>query len=60
MLCLKCGKFGHYKDGCQLKVIDNGAAPNNEKGVVMRNTKDIKADTYLSVNDNGPWKVVQK
>ncbi|XP_058760412.1 uncharacterized protein LOC131633741 [Vicia villosa] len=64
LLCLKCGKFGHYKEGCQstikgkevnvhdgnMKVITGGGDGNP-------NTKAVQKS--LDAGD-GPWQIVQK
>ncbi|WJX54348.1 hypothetical protein P8452_40243 [Trifolium repens] len=57
MLCLTCGKFGHYKDGCPEKIKVPAAAP--EVGG-NQNSVDNQAPALVGGNWDGPWKVVQK
>ncbi|XP_058727166.1 uncharacterized protein LOC131598601 [Vicia villosa] len=69
LLCLKCGKFGHYKEGCptQTTVIapqayDSGRfetiPTSKEQSIVVQGkvTTPKKTADY----DEGPWQVVQK
>ncbi|XP_058742315.1 uncharacterized protein LOC131614777 [Vicia villosa] len=63
LLCIICGKFGHYKEGCSMKKNaddDNlntrsGKGPAVDNSLATRNT--AKDDT---TTDEGPWQVVQK
>ncbi|XP_058725763.1 uncharacterized protein LOC131597062 [Vicia villosa] len=63
LLCLACGKYGHYKEGCPLKntgkekevVVSagNGRIENRQLG----DGSDLIGG---NLDVNGPWKVVQK
>lgn len=59
LLCLTCGKFGHYKEGCPNKVAAStshnsgsriGGDAGSETGATRGERRDIA----------GPWTVVQK
>jgi hypothetical protein len=55
MLCLACGTFGHYKEGCVAKTDNtawNGAQPEE---VIQR-----EGSTHVVPPQEGPWQVVQK
>ncbi|XP_058742270.1 uncharacterized protein LOC131614729 [Vicia villosa] len=60
LLCLRCSRFGHFKEGCEVQSKSNG------KGIatVVRNTLE-KGETSIHLqereqDEDGPWKVVQK
>ncbi|PNY15775.1 hypothetical protein L195_g012478 [Trifolium pratense] len=55
MLCLVCGTFGHYKEGCVAKTNNN--ASNGEKAA---ETNRGEALSHASPAQEGPWRVVQK
>ncbi|MCH88334.1 hypothetical protein A2U01_0009218, partial [Trifolium medium] len=55
MLCLACGTFGHYKEGCVAKV--NNTVWNGEQAT--ENARKGGPANTTSVQE-GPWKVVQK
>jgi hypothetical protein len=52
LLCLTCGRFGHYKEGCAEKII-----VQNDDG--EKNGVGEKANEGGKIAD-GPWTVVQK
>jgi hypothetical protein len=54
MLCMTCGRFGHYKEGCPAKKNDavNGEGKVNDGQARISNSDDTGAD--------GPWRIVQK
>jgi hypothetical protein len=57
LLCLNCGKFGHYKEGCEVKECARGG------GVEVRdeNGEPKESSKTLAASDaTGPWMVVQK
>jgi hypothetical protein len=55
MLCLACGTFGHYKEGCVVK--DNNNEWNGEQQADSNSDKGGVADTAVK---EGPWTIVQK
>jgi hypothetical protein len=55
MLCLACGTFGHYKEGCVAKV--NNTVWNGEQ--TTENARKEGPVNTSSVQE-GPWQVVQK
>jgi hypothetical protein len=56
MLCTKCGRYGHYKEGCPEKVKADEAG-----GVGKKNEGSGKATDHLADSSgDGPWRVVQK
>jgi hypothetical protein len=57
MLCLTCGKFGHYKEGCQDRGIST--ADQREGGVQMK-SNGRQGQDLAGANLDGPWRVVQK
>lgn len=63
MLCLSCGRYGHYKEGC----------PYNEKGkeigieggthdvnTMFREESERKVEQLCIKGGEGPWRVVHK
>lgn len=55
LLCLSCGKFGHYLDGCPDKeALAKGAEPSEG------HTKKHKEGCSSAAGQQGPWVVVQK
>ncbi|GAU17846.1 hypothetical protein TSUD_329720 [Trifolium subterraneum] len=54
MLCLACGTFGHYKEGCVAKT-DNRAWNGEQQGV-----KEVSDGANIDAGKEGPWMVVQK
>lgn len=60
MLCLLCGKFGHYKDGCQLKRKDKKVSQHTDNRVIVRSRIVVNEDMNSNGNGNGPWQVVHK
>jgi hypothetical protein len=54
MLCMTCGRFGHYKEGCPAKKNDavNGEGKVNDGQARISNSDETGAD--------GPWRIVQK
>ncbi|MCH87312.1 hypothetical protein A2U01_0008179, partial [Trifolium medium] len=55
MLCLVCGTFGHYKEGCVAKTNNN--AWNGEKASETNRGEGQGHDVPIQ---EGPWRVVQK
>jgi hypothetical protein len=55
MLCLACGTFGHYKEGCVAKTNNN--AWNGEK--TSETNRGVGQGQDVPVQE-GPWQVVQK
>jgi hypothetical protein len=57
MLCLTCGKFGHYREGCPDKgkgnIGQNGEENNSAGG-------EAQSSAMGGTGGDGPWKVVQK
>lgn len=60
MLYLKCGKYGHYVEGCQVQFKEKERVPNAEASVIVRNDKVMIEGTNASINKNGPWQIIQK
>ncbi|XP_058780632.1 uncharacterized protein LOC131654593 [Vicia villosa] len=62
LLCITCGKFGHYKDGCPLKRnLVNNAATTNDQGDMVDGEQTGKINAVAgSRAGDGPWQVVQK
>ncbi|XP_058775627.1 uncharacterized protein LOC131649904 [Vicia villosa] len=60
LLCLTCGKFGHYKEGCSLKI--KGKEIVTEQGDKGKSVGvQIGGTTQGGMSiDEGPWQVVQK
>jgi hypothetical protein len=57
MLCLTCGKFGHYKDGCP----DKGKRGADQHRIESRiNGGAVQPPSIEGNGDEGPWKVVHK
>ncbi|PNX92703.1 hypothetical protein L195_g015844 [Trifolium pratense] len=57
MLCLTCGKFGHYKEGCP----DKGRSNEAQQGEGRMNTDGEAQPSAMGGNgDEGPWRVVHK
>ncbi|XP_058764722.1 uncharacterized protein LOC131638194 [Vicia villosa] len=63
LLCLVCGRYGHYKEGCSFK----SAGKESEEDRSMENGRKemlhVGEGSGLIGNttkDDGPWKVVQK
>ncbi|PNX57606.1 hypothetical protein L195_g058778, partial [Trifolium pratense] len=57
MLCLTCGKFGHYREGCP----DKGKGDYGQQG--ERNNSvggEMQPPVMGGTGGDGPWKVVQK
>jgi hypothetical protein len=53
LLCINCGKFGHFKEGCPDKTIVTEEIPSVR----------IEAESLTGINNStadGPWLVVQK
>ncbi|KAK2391890.1 zinc ion binding / nucleic acid binding protein [Trifolium repens] len=61
MLCLACGKFGHYVDGCPAKQMHH---VNQSSGENVQNQASEESSHTRGVKDNegkeSPWVVVQK
>jgi hypothetical protein len=55
MLCMTCGRFGHYKEGCQIK--KNDAVVNEEGNEKEGQHAGSNAD---DMGAEGPWKIVHK
>jgi hypothetical protein len=56
-LCISCGQFGHYRDGCPKKTQANApAGENNNKDSGKSGVPTV--ETYGG--GEGPWTVVQK
>jgi hypothetical protein len=53
LLCITCGKFGHYKEGCTEKLIQQKAI-----GSVQQNGGDVGG--IVGSDGDGPWVVVHK
>jgi hypothetical protein len=54
MLCMTCGRFGHYKEGCQIKKNNAGNGDGQvDEGKAGNSNSD---DTGVE----GPWRIVQK
>ncbi|MCH83894.1 hypothetical protein A2U01_0004722 [Trifolium medium] len=53
LLCITCGKFGHYKEGCPEK-----PKQQDVNGTVRQNGGEGSGPT--GCEDDGPWVVVQK
>jgi hypothetical protein len=57
MLCLTCGKFGHYKEGCPEKgKVNEVQQPENNAGV----GGNMHGNNIAGGETEGPWRVVQK
>ncbi|CAJ2657275.1 unnamed protein product [Trifolium pratense] len=57
MLCLTCGKFGHYREGCPDKVQSNA----DQQGARNRDTEGVVFSSNMGGNgEEGPWRVVHK
>ncbi|KAK2378486.1 zinc ion binding / nucleic acid binding protein [Trifolium repens] len=54
MLCLTCGKFGHYKEGCPDKTKNVGQLEESSR------MNDGRASGGSGSGVDGPWRVVQK
>jgi hypothetical protein len=52
LLCLGCGKFGHYVEGCPEKVKNTSSASTTKDGTAQ--------DIAHGENEEGPWTVVSK
>ncbi|GAU51239.1 hypothetical protein TSUD_129860 [Trifolium subterraneum] len=55
MLCMTCGRFGHYKEGCPTK--KNNDAGSNENKANEGKSKEPNDD---GSGAEGPWRIVQK
>ncbi|XP_058758009.1 uncharacterized protein LOC131631237 [Vicia villosa] len=62
LLCILCGKFGHYKEGCSL--MKNGKGPtlsvNEQSHGVGTTSNGKKVVTDVKGQEDDPWQVVQK
>ncbi|MCI23371.1 hypothetical protein A2U01_0044550 [Trifolium medium] len=57
LLCLTCGKFGHYKEGCP----DKGRRNEVVGGEGLRaEIVDGTVTGDVGGGEDGPWRVVQK
>ncbi|MCH84837.1 hypothetical protein A2U01_0005674 [Trifolium medium] len=56
LLCLTCGKFGHYKEGCPDKSMNVGQHGEGSR----RNQNEVRANGLTDGGVDGPWRVVQK
>jgi hypothetical protein len=57
MLCLTCGKFGHYKEGCQDKSTKQASQQQGGNGGV---NGGIDSAGIGGSETDGPWRVVKK
>ncbi|MCI03281.1 zinc ion binding/nucleic acid binding protein, partial [Trifolium medium] len=57
MLCLTCGKFGHYKEGCPER--GKTTIESHEGGETVKGKASQGHELYDG-NIDGPWMVVQK
>jgi hypothetical protein len=57
MLCLTCGKLGHYKEGCPEKA--KSPVTHREEGE-YRSSVDNQMNELVEGKGDGPWRVVQK
>ncbi|XP_058746880.1 uncharacterized protein LOC131619849 [Vicia villosa] len=58
LICLVCGRFGHYKEGCsENKRVNNDSS---EKGGNSSEATHGVGDLLQGGMGDGPWKVVQK
>jgi hypothetical protein len=55
MLCMTCGRFGHYKEGCQVKK-NEGIPSDSGKG----NEGQSSGARVDDKGTDGPWRIVQK
>lgn len=62
LLCITCGKFGHYKEGCHLKKsMESTASNTRDQGAKVDVAPNGRGKTDQRENDgDGPWHVVQK
>ncbi|XP_058775267.1 uncharacterized protein LOC131649522 [Vicia villosa] len=62
LLCLVCGRYGHYKESCSFNNKGknlSGESSNGERHVGKEITRDGGGQGEYEV-ENGPWKIVQK
>ncbi|PNX86740.1 zinc ion binding nucleic acid binding protein [Trifolium pratense] len=55
MLCTTCGRFGHYKDGCPIKVKDTNVSNTGKESY-----EHGESQNHAATGVDGPWKVVHK
>ncbi|XP_058783386.1 uncharacterized protein LOC131658066 [Vicia villosa] len=62
LLCITCGKFGHYKEGCPMKKHMASTVPSTSvQGAKIDDGSDVRSMTIDSdQNGDRPWQVVQK
>ncbi|XP_058763358.1 uncharacterized protein LOC131636777 [Vicia villosa] len=61
LLCMVCGKYGHYKESCPLKAKEDTRIQEGDGGKGKESsTVNRDLGRSNSKDDEGPWRVVQK
>ncbi|XP_058786104.1 uncharacterized protein LOC131660794 [Vicia villosa] len=61
LLCLACGRYGHYKEGCVYRGKESSSAVEKNNNISGGQVLPLNGETSNAITgDGGPWKIVQK